>query len=116
MKITDDEALELGRAIVPVEVEGVLWEGRHGETARSDIMKIARAAYTHGARLPVEPTDEQAEELGREICGGNWPAERVASGATGAMIEFAASIRAEQTKIGRAAWLRGARPSGYIGE
>jgi hypothetical protein len=43
--------------------------------------------------LFLEPTDEQAAELGREILPGTTSA----------------------CAIGRAAWLRGARPTGYIG-
>lgn len=61
--------------------------------------------------LLTDASDEQAEMLGREICGGNWPAEKASPGPEGdTMREFGEQIRAEQTKIGREAWIRGARP------
>lgn len=60
--------------------------------------------------LLIEPTDEQALELGAEICGGNWPRENLTGAAAD---EFAASIDEEQRKIGREAWRRGARPRGF---
>lgn len=50
--------------------------------------------------LCVEPTDEQAEALGHELCGDSRYCDNAGHG---------------WLEVGRAAWLRGARPTGYIG-